>query len=112
LLRCESIVASAKTGDTIPVFITGAGDTSPAIATGYGPPAGTPVSSLPQPGLPVAVTVGGQGAGIQFAGIPVGLVGVTQINFTIPAGLAPGVQPVVVTVGGVASEPVNLTVTQ
>jgi uncharacterized protein (TIGR03437 family) len=36
---------------------------------------------------------------------------VTQVNFTIPADAQTGVQPVVVTVGGVSSAPVNVTVT-
>jgi uncharacterized protein (TIGR03437 family) len=55
--------------------------------------------------------VGGQTAIIDFIGIPVGLVGVTQINYTVPAGISTGVQPVVVTVGGLASQAANLTVT-
>jgi uncharacterized protein (TIGR03437 family) len=58
----------------------------------------------------VTVTVGGVVATVRFIGIPSGLVGVTQINFTIPATVAPGVQPVVVTVGTAASAPANLTV--
>ena len=41
-----------------------------------------------------------------------GLVGVTQINYTVPGNTPVGVQPVVVTVGGVASRPANLTVTE
>jgi uncharacterized protein (TIGR03437 family) len=37
---------------------------------------------------------------------------VTQINFTVPPGVPPGPQPVVVTVGGVASTAGTLMVTQ
>jgi uncharacterized protein (TIGR03437 family) len=37
---------------------------------------------------------------------------VTQINYEVPASTPVGVQQVVVTVGGVASQPANLTVTQ
>ena len=49
------------------------------------------------------VTIGGLPATIDFIGIPSGLVGVTQINFTIPSGASIGTQPVVVTFGGVRS---------
>jgi hypothetical protein len=45
-----------------------------------------------------------------FVGIPSWSVGVTQVNFTVPANMPLGNQPVVVTVGGVASAPVNLNV--
>ena len=58
-----------------------------------------------------SVTVGGVTAAITFAGIPPGLAGVTQVNFVIPAIVAPGAQPVVVTAGSIASSPGMLTVT-
>jgi uncharacterized protein (TIGR03437 family) len=57
------------------------------------------------------VTVGGAIANIQFVGIPDWSAGVVQINFVVPAGLASGQQPVVVTVGGIASAPAVLNVT-
>jgi uncharacterized protein (TIGR03437 family) len=60
----------------------------------------------------VTVTVGDKQADISFIGIPSGLVGVTQINYQVPADVPLGVQPVVVTVGGVASPPAKLNVTQ
>ena len=37
------------------------------------------------------------------AGIPTALVGVLQINYQVPSGVTPGVQPVVVTVGSASS---------
>ena len=58
------------------------------------------------------MTVGGLPAPIQFIGTPAGLVGVTQINYQVPATAPPGTDTVVVTVGGVASAPANLKVTQ
>ncbi|MDQ6665791.1 MAG: hypothetical protein M3Z23_15535, partial [Acidobacteriota bacterium] len=60
---------------------------------------------------PVSLTVGGVPATVVFTGIPSGLVGVTQVNFQVPPGVPLGVQPVVVTVGGASSPPVNVTVT-
>jgi uncharacterized protein (TIGR03437 family) len=38
-------------------------------------------------------------------------VGVTQINVQVPNGISTGAQPVVVTVGGVASAPATITIT-
>jgi uncharacterized protein (TIGR03437 family) len=112
--------SSAKPGQTTTLFITGAGLVNPSVATGDTPAFGTPLSQLPQPVLPVSVTVGGVlagstsagGPGFEFIGIPPGLVGTVQINYTVPASTSVGVQPVVVTVGGVPSPPVNINVTQ
>ena len=46
----------------------------------------------------------------QFVGIPSWSIGVTQVNFAVPAKLAPGTYPVVFTVGGVDSAPIKLAV--
>jgi uncharacterized protein (TIGR03437 family) len=102
--------STVSAGGTTTLYLTGDGDITPSMLTGFAPSAGTAVVSLPKSRLPVSVTVGGVPAFVQFYGIPVGLVGVSQLNFTVPASVPPGVQPVVVTVGGVASPPVNLTV--
>jgi uncharacterized protein (TIGR03437 family) len=104
--------SSAARGATSTVFITGDGQVSPALADGASPAAGTPPSELPQPQLPVKLTVAGLAATISFYGIPSGLVGVTQINYVVPANAPVGVQPVVVTVGSVPSPPANLTITE
>jgi uncharacterized protein (TIGR03437 family) len=104
--------STGKRGDTLLAFITGEGEVSPPLATGATPFVATPVPLLPQPLLPVTVTVGGVTAPIAFVGIPSGLAGVTQINFVIPNDAPVGAQPVVVTVGSVASPAVSLTVTQ
>jgi uncharacterized protein (TIGR03437 family) len=103
--------SSAARGSTTTLFITGDGQVAPTLADGASPASGTPTSQLPQSKLPVAVTVAGQPATIAFHGIPVGLVGVTQINYVVPANTPAGEQPVVVTVGGVASQTAKLTVT-
>ena len=104
--------ASAAAGQIVTLFITGDGALSPPIATGSAPSVGTAIEQLPRPLQSAAVTVGGLDAPIQFIGAPPGLVGVTQINYQVPAGAVPGVQSVVVTVGGVTSTPVKLTVTR
>ena len=54
---------------------------------------------------PVTATIGGVAANVRYAGPAPGLVnGAMQVNLTIPAGLAPGPQPVVITVGTAASQ--------
>jgi uncharacterized protein (TIGR03437 family) len=103
---------SATRGQTVTLYVTGEGQVAPSLATGATPADRTETGSLPKPRLPVTVTVGGAAATIQFIGIPSGLVGVTQINYTVPSAIATGVQPVIVTVGGVASPAASLTITQ
>jgi uncharacterized protein (TIGR03437 family) len=102
---------SGKPGEVLLAFITGEGDVTPSLGTGQTPVTGTAISDLPMPSLPVVVTVGGIKADVAFAGIPPGLSGVTQINFTIPKNAKPGPQDVVVTIGGISSSPVTLNVT-
>jgi uncharacterized protein (TIGR03437 family) len=104
--------SSARVGDTVTLFITGEGQVRPSLSTGATPSPRTPLTQLPQPRLPVMVTVGNVAATIKFIGIPSGLVGVTQINFVIPTGLAAGPQPVVATVGTAASPGAKITITQ
>jgi uncharacterized protein (TIGR03437 family) len=58
---------------------------------------------------PVSATVGGVTAEVQFAGLAPNFPGVAQINLKIPQ-LSSGVYPVLVTIGGVVSNAVQLTV--
>jgi uncharacterized protein (TIGR03437 family) len=102
---------TAQAGQTIAAFITGDGDVTPTLATGATPGNVINISQYPKSRQALSLTVGGQPATVVFNGIVTGLIGVTQVNFTVPATVAAGVQPVVVTVGGVSSAPVNLTVT-
>jgi uncharacterized protein (TIGR03437 family) len=94
------------------MYITGEGQVVPSLATGESPSVRTPTANLPRPIQKVALTIGGLPAATNFVGIPSGLVGVTQINFTVPATAPLGRQAVVVTVGNVASPPAYFTVTQ
>ncbi len=105
-----AVVNTAKQGTILVTYITGEGDVTPPLADGATPLSGTPVTKLPQPALPLTVTVGGVPATVLFAGIPSGLTGVTQIDFTVPVNAPLGTQPVVVSVGGVPAAAVNLTV--
>jgi uncharacterized protein (TIGR03437 family) len=100
---------TAGRGQETALYITGAGQVSPSVSTGDAP---TSLTNAPQPILPVKVSVANENATIDFIGITPGLVGVVQINYTVPADVPTGVQPVVVTVGTAASLPANLMVTE
>ena len=103
--------AASRAGQVLVLYMTGEGDVNPSLRDGETPPASTALRNLPAPRLPVTVSVGGAPATTQFIGIPPGLAGVTQINFVIPPTTPVGTQPVVVNVGGVDSQPANITIT-
>lgn len=102
---------SVRAGSEVAIYVTGQGLVSPLPDDGATPAAG---AGTPIPQQAVSITVGGITVPQPFAymGIPNWSVGVLQINFTIPSGVPPGQQPVVVTVGGVQSLPANITITQ
>ena len=92
-------------GGMATLYLTGAGEVSPALVTAFAPTvAGYALSQ------PISVSVGGDAAFIQYAGLAPGQVGVAQVNIILPASIPPGAQPVVVTAGGMASAPAYLTV--
>ncbi|HVY94716.1 MAG TPA: protease pro-enzyme activation domain-containing protein [Bryobacteraceae bacterium] len=100
---------TTRPGDPAFLFVTGDGlFSAPSVVTGAVPPSGT-VTVLP---TSAKVTVGGVAASVLFIGEPSWSVGVSQINFTIPANAPLGKQPVIVTIGGVSSSPVYITVSQ
>lgn len=99
-----------KAGTALALYVTGTGEVLPALKTAYSPAAGTALTSLPVPVLPLSVTVAGQPAFVEFAAITPGLIGVTQVNILVPVSTPLGNQPLVVTVGGASSAPVNIVV--
>jgi uncharacterized protein (TIGR03437 family) len=75
----------AARGSIVQVFLTGEGQTGSV--------------------QPITVTVGGQQALYTYAGEAPGMVaGVMQLNVQIPAGVASGALPIVVSIGGVSSQ--------
>jgi len=103
--------ATVPQGSALALYMTGVGEVQNwLIATGEAPPTGYPLAYLPLPGLPLSITVGGVPAFIQYAAISPGLIGTLQVNFSVPASVPAGTQSVVVTVGGVSSPPVKITV--
>ena len=97
----------AQAGDVVIVYCTGLGATNPAVRSGEAAPA----SPLAKVTTPVSVTIGGQPAVVQFAGLTPGLVGLYQVNVQIPSGLASGSSvPLVISQDGVPSNTVTLGV--
>ena len=97
----------AGPGDVLIVFTTGFGDVSNPPPTGS--PAGVPLSET---NAVTTVTVGGVEARVLFSGLAPFFVGLGQLNIQLPDNLPAGNSlPLVVSVGGAQSVPVNLPVT-
>jgi uncharacterized protein (TIGR03437 family) len=96
--------AAAK-GSIVVLFGTGEGQTDPPGTDGK-----LAAGVFPKPVAPVSVRIGGQAVEILYAGAAPGLVaGVIQVNARVPAGVASGNIPVVMTVGSASSQ-ADLTV--
>jgi uncharacterized protein (TIGR03437 family) len=76
----------AQVGETVAIFVTGLGDVSPAVADG----APGPSSTLSIVTNTILVYIDGQQAVPVFAGLAPGLVGLYQINVTVPSGVHSG----------------------
>jgi len=99
--------SSASPGQTSTVYVTGAGSVNPQLQDGL-----PPLDNTSAPTQAVSVSVGGLTAVTSYVGVPIWSAGVVQINFAVPSGVAAGKQPVIVTVGGVASPPAYINITQ
>jgi uncharacterized protein (TIGR03437 family) len=89
-------------GQFVTLYATGEGQTSPAGVDGK--PASNP---LPQPVLPVSVTIGGQTIQPQYAGgSPGSIAGLLRIDVLVPSGLRPGsAVQVAIQIGSATSQP-------
>ena len=92
--------APASRGSVVMLYATGLGLLTPPEADGqthHETPVGVAAS--------LSVMIGGQDATVLYAGPAEGIVsGVEQLNVLVPAGVAPGIQPVTVTAGGAVSQ--------
>jgi uncharacterized protein (TIGR03437 family) len=95
----------AKAGATVVIYMTGEGAVNGTVVTG------TASSSSPLLSTKATTTalVGGADATVSFSGLTPGGVGLMQVNLVIPA-IAAGDYPLVITVGGVSSAALLLTV--
>jgi uncharacterized protein (TIGR03437 family) len=94
----------AAGGETVLIYCTGLGYVvAPLPANGVAA-TGQPTMNAP------TVTIGGANARVSFSGLAPGYVGLYQVNAQVPAGLAAGNQPVVITIAGSMSKSVLLPV--
>jgi uncharacterized protein (TIGR03437 family) len=105
--RLVNAGAPAAAGDVVVIYASGLGATDRPVRTGEASPSDPPARAV----APVTVTVGGQPATVQFAGLTPGFVGLYQINVQIPSGVTPGsAVPLTVTQDGIASNTVTIGV--
>jgi uncharacterized protein (TIGR03437 family) len=103
--------APVNIGDTVALYGTGFGVTNPAVATGVPGPAGGAMATAT-----VTLTINNQSVPVTFGGLGSGTLGWDEVIFTVPSTLTVPIGnvtasfPMVVTVGGVASQAVNLIV--
>jgi uncharacterized protein (TIGR03437 family) len=86
----------AKPGEVIILWGTGFGPANPTVPAGQVFSGANPLANA------VTVTIGGQTAAVDFAGV-VGA-GLVQINVHVPASISNGDAAVVATVGGVSTQ--------
>ncbi len=96
----------AKVGDIVVLYATGEGDYATAITIRTGLIVPATLNPLPQVAPLPVVTIGGATATVLYAGPLVGsIMGLLQINVTVPAGSTTGTAvPVTVSVGGLVSQ--------
>lgn len=96
----NSLSNPADKGSAVVLFGTGEGTGDPDVADGN-----VNATVFPKPRQSVTVTIGGIPAQVLYAGAAPGFVaGVLQVNAVVPANAPSGNVPVVVTVGGIASQ--------
>jgi large repetitive protein len=71
----------AKPGEVLVIYLSGMGPTNPAVKSGDPAPGLEPLARVT---LPPTVMVDNQNADVGFAGLSPGLVGLYQVNFTVP----------------------------
>ncbi len=95
----------APSGSILSVYLTGQGFVDPSVSTGAPAPSDVLRYTVAQ----TTATLGGVPATVTFSGLAPGFVGLCQVNLQVPAGLA-GDQPLIVTIGGAASNTGVVTV--
>jgi adhesin/invasin len=96
----------AAPGSIIIAYLTGSGPVSPAATDGIA----APLDSLVVATASHSATIGSEPATVNFAGLAPGWVGLVQVNLVVPAGLAGGTYPLIVTIDGQASNAGNISV--
>ncbi len=96
----NSAARPAERGSIVVLYATGEGQTDPAGVNGS-----IAAAVLPKPTLPVSVQMGGVNAEVLYAGAAPGQVaGLLQVNARVPDNVVSGLVPVVLNIGGSASQ--------
>ncbi|HEY6391457.1 MAG TPA: hypothetical protein VIX89_09275 [Bryobacteraceae bacterium] len=94
----------ASANDVLVIFCAGLGDVNPPVIAGSAAVLSMTVNT-------VTVKMGGQPAGVDFAGLAPGFAGLYQVNARVPGGLTPGNDvPLQISVAGQQSTPVSISV--
>ena len=93
----------AAKGEVVVIYATGLGAVSPTPADGA-------AAGASQTAAKTTVSIGGIAGSVQYAGMAPGLVGLYQVNVEIPASVASGSVPVVITINGQSSKTVTMAV--
>jgi uncharacterized protein (TIGR03437 family) len=89
-----------KSNTALVIYLTGLGPTSPAVASGQP----GPVSPLAVSNVQPTVTLGGTDLPVLFSGLAPGMVGVDQINVSVPFDVPDGMSvPLVISQGAVST---------
>jgi uncharacterized protein (TIGR03437 family) len=93
------ILSVDRVADVLEIRATGLGATDPGVTVGTASPADPPALTRVAP----TVSIGNQAAAVQFSELAPGLIGVYQVNATIPPDVTPdsdGTLPVILESGG------------
>ena len=99
----------AKQGEVVVIYLSGMGATNPAVKSGSPAPGSPPYAEVT---AAPTVTLDGQAASVQFAGLVPGLVGLYQVNFQVPINAGTGDQTLIVSQNGVSSNATRLPVSK
>ena len=86
----------------IQLFMNGLGEVIDGARPGSGEM--SPTAPIATTKVSPDVTVGGLPAQVAFSGLAPLNIGLYQVNVVVPNGLSPGVQPIELMIGGIASK--------
>jgi uncharacterized protein (TIGR03437 family) len=104
-----SSTSRVNRGDLVELYVNGLGPVTNANLVVSGEPSPGPPSLAQTTAIPT-VTIGGVNAPVIFSGLAPGIVGLYQVNITVPANVPTGLQPLILSIGGVASKASQLPI--